>query len=190
MFNAKKATDMAIHLLKKAGGKDNTSYFKILKLMYLAERESILCFAEPMCGDDMYSLPHGPILSKTADFMRGMIQASEWCEMIRPDGQYALALVDPNTRGYRKLSRADKKILDDIWETQKNRTWTEMRDWTHKNCPEWDKSLEDKDCHYRRSPISMDKLLTSVGIVDEKDVEATLRHLDFVDSFAQATKHW
>lgn len=190
MFNAKKATDMAIHLLKKTGGKDSTSYFKILKLMYLAERESIRRFAEPMCGDDMFSLEHGPILSKTADLMRGIIDSAVWRDMIRPDGRYNLALVEPETRGYRKLSRADRSILDEVWETHKERNWWEMRNWTHENCPEWDNTLEDRNCSYRRSPIGMRNLLAAVGITEEKDVEATLRHLEQVDAFEKATLHW
>lgn len=181
MFNARKATDMAIHLLKKTGGIDSYNYTKIMKLMYLAERESYRLYHEPMCGDDVYSLPHGPVLSKVADFMRGNIQADEWRDYIRRDG-YDIYLIDDNTTGHRQLSRADKAILDEQWEKHQDKTWGQMCEWTHENCPEWDKAVEDEATPYRRSAIGVQSLLKAVGVSDN-DMAGALRSVAHADSF-------
>lgn len=188
MFNAKKATDMAIHLLKKTGGVDNNNYTKILKLMYLAERESYARYAEPMCGDDMYSLPYGPVLSKTTDFMRGNIHATEWCDMITAQG-YCLKLKDPQTRGYKKLSRADKHILDEQWEIHKNRTWQELCEWTHEHCPEWDKSVNMPSTAYKRTPINIPELLRAVGVQND-ELNSVIENIEEAHDFNRITSHW
>lgn len=174
MFNVKKATDMAIYLLKKNEADeaiDGTNYTKLLKLMYLAERESYSRYAEPMCGDDLFSLPQGPILSKVLNFMRREIQDTRWTSLIDTKG-YNLVLKAPNTKGYKQLSRAEKSILDTLWDAHKNKTYKQMCDWTHTHCSEWE-DVNKATFPGKQDPISVRKLMKNAGV---KNVDAALKH--------------
>lgn len=176
MFNAKIATDMAIYLLQKADGPNPQSYLKILHMMYLAERENIRLHAEHMCGDDRFSTPDGPILSKTLDLIEGRLPLPLWQEYIYSEAGETIALKEPATQGYRLLSRADKQILNDVWEAHKSKTWQEMRDWMKANCSEWDKRA-DIEGFPNRIAIGLDTLLNAFGLSEEKQA-AVIIHFE------------
>ena len=64
-FREDKATQAAARLLRHAGGR--MEYLKLIKLLYLAERESLVTLGSPLTYDACWSLPYGPILSATLD---------------------------------------------------------------------------------------------------------------------------
>ena len=49
LFNERRTAQVAAYLLHRAGGR--LPLLKFMKLMYLAERESLRVFGEPICGD-------------------------------------------------------------------------------------------------------------------------------------------
>ena len=53
------------------------SHLKLMKLLYLADRESMRLYGEPISQDRMVSMPHGPVLSQTYDLMSGCSPSSE-----------------------------------------------------------------------------------------------------------------
>ena len=74
-FNERKAAQMASYFLMRRGGK--MSHLKLMKLLYLSDREAMSKFEHPISGDRMVSLPHGPVLSMTLDYMDGNIESSK-----------------------------------------------------------------------------------------------------------------
>ena len=46
LFNERRTAQVGVYLLLRAGG-----HLPLLKLMYLAERESLRVFDEPICSD-------------------------------------------------------------------------------------------------------------------------------------------
>ena len=56
------------HLLTKGGGR--LHIISLMKLLYLAERESLRVFSKPICGDTYVSMEHGPVLSQVYDFVK------------------------------------------------------------------------------------------------------------------------
>src|SRR6185369_16428888 len=60
---------MAALFLKLRGGK--MSYIKLLKLMYIVDRESLARFGRPVSYDSFSSMEHGPILSTTYNRIKG-----------------------------------------------------------------------------------------------------------------------
>ena len=62
-FNEQKVAQMAAFLL--ARGKGKMKYLKLLKLLYLADRESMKRNGHPISGDSYVSMDHGPVLSKS-----------------------------------------------------------------------------------------------------------------------------
>lgn len=65
MFNVRKATQVAAYLIWKRGG--TMSYLKLMKLMYLAEKDSLLRNEEFLTGSKLVSMPRGPVLSSVYD---------------------------------------------------------------------------------------------------------------------------
>jgi uncharacterized phage-associated protein len=67
MFNEFKVTQIAAFFLPKEGGE--MFLLKLMKLLYLSERESFARFECSISGDKFYSLPHGPVLSRTKELI-------------------------------------------------------------------------------------------------------------------------
>ncbi len=61
-FSPQKATQAAVYLVGRANGE--IKYLKLIKLLYLAERTTLLRFILSITGDQFYSLKFGPVLSK------------------------------------------------------------------------------------------------------------------------------
>ena len=96
-FNVKKAAQ-ATALLMRQPGKDNRNYYKLIKLLYISERESLQETGRSITGDRTVAMPYGPVLSHVCDLIRGEDTRPEWTRCFktktRPD--YALELVlDP-----------------------------------------------------------------------------------------------
>src|SRR5207249_3792384 len=64
-FNERKATQAAAHLLRLRGG--SMSYLKLIKLLYLADREALLRWGRPISTDCYMAMDRGPVLSRVLD---------------------------------------------------------------------------------------------------------------------------
>ena len=142
LFNEKKAAQAAAYFLFRAGGP--LSVLKLMKLLYLAERRSFEKFGEPMIGDRLVSMPHGPVLSCTYNHMNGELPSVEggWDFWIADRAGHDLALRDPSSlrspeQDLLELSDADVGILSDIWDQFGGMDQWELREYTHDHCPEW-----------------------------------------------------
>ena len=82
LFNERKAAQAAAYLLCKAGGSLNV--LKLVKLMYLAERESLRRYGETITGDALVSMRNGPVLSATLDHINGLVPSCQdgWDSLI------------------------------------------------------------------------------------------------------------
>lgn len=162
-YNEKKAAQIAAFFISQDGGA--IGILKLMKLMYLAERESFQRYGEPMTGDKLCSMEHGPVLSTTYNHCNNMItsKAGGWESWIRDREDNMLSLkVDGNIIPLlTELSESDEEILQDIWAKFGAMTGSQLRNYTHKHCPEW----EDPDGS--SIPIKYSKLLSSIGYKDE-----------------------
>src|SRR5690242_6025860 len=66
-FNEKKATQAAAQFLRLANGRMN--YMKLIKLLYIADREALLRWGRPITTDVYFSMKHGPVLSEVLDLI-------------------------------------------------------------------------------------------------------------------------
>src|SRR6266550_2674945 len=112
-FNANKAAQAANKLLRWSGGERN--YMELVKLLYLADRESLLRLESPITGDRIMALPLGLVLSHVLDLIRWGPSNEEdapWFEAVSaPCGYDVKALGD---FGNDELSGAEEKILAEI----------------------------------------------------------------------------
>ena len=115
MFDIRKATHVAAYLLWKRGRR--MSSLKLMKMMYIAEKQFLLQYGERLTGDKMVSMPYGPVLSATYDCFMG--DREYWDSWIINPGNYDLALnssvkVDPADPldTFDELSVAEKTVLE------------------------------------------------------------------------------
>ena len=141
LFNEKKAAQVAAFFLIQA--KTSLEILKLMKLMYLAERGSFACYGEGMVGDRLVSMPHGPVLSITHNFMNGELTSSPggWDTWIADRAARMLTLSDAKSRAQiddlLELSDADIQMLETTWQQFGRMTAWQLRDYTHDHCPEW-----------------------------------------------------
>ena len=138
MYEEKAAQAAALFLLK-AGGP--MPHLKLMKLLYIADRESYRRHSSPITGDEMVSMPHGPVLSHTLDLMKGAASSAPdgWSRYVCRVNQHAVTLADGVTweTFLGKLSRGDRWVIDEVWERYGRMSQWELRDLTHE-FPEWE----------------------------------------------------
>jgi uncharacterized phage-associated protein len=163
-FSEEKATQVAARLLKLRGGR--MSHLKLIKLLYLAERESLTRFGAPLTYDTYVSMPHGPVLSATLDRINEheIYQGGYWDSYITPkiDHEVSLRALDavPNDQ----LSPAEEALIDDVYRRYGHLGRWELVKLTH-TLPEW------TDPQGSSLPIRPEDILLSEGYSEEDIAE-------------------
>ena len=137
-FNPRKAAQVTAFFALKNGGKINI--LKAAKLIYLADRNSMLAREYPITGDNFVSMPFGPVNTYTYSYMNGAAPNRQemWAEFIGPRWGNDLPLSQKiEVAQLDELSRSDLKIINDTWDKFKDIDRFELAEWTHKFCPEW-----------------------------------------------------
>lgn len=171
MFSASKAAQLAAFFVGQQGG--TMPVLKLMKLMYLADRESMHVHGEPISYDYMVSMPHGPVLSRVYDLASGSASpeaAANWEEWVSDKENHCVSLARAFTRDdLDQLSDADIAIADAVWQRFGHMGRWQIRDWTHDNCPEW------KDPRGSSMPIRDEDLLRVLGKSEAAAQELALR---------------
>ena len=110
-FDTIKVTQAAGFLLKRHNGFITRN--RLLKLLYIADRELIQQTRRPLTGDKPLAMDHGPVLSRTYDLLKGETLGYEfWDRYIQQVAPYTHRLVgDP---GIGKLSKLELAKLDEV----------------------------------------------------------------------------
>lgn len=164
MFNEQKAAQIAAWFLAQAGGA--MPHLKLMKLMYLADREAMRSHGFPMTGDHFVSMPHGPVLSNTLSHIDDEAPSAPdgWDSWISDKANYEVALVrEASLEALDYLSRADLQVLAAIWGKFGHMSKYQIRDYTHNplNCPEW------KDPKGSSHPIHYQTVFEALGFSPE-----------------------
>src|SRR5713226_8143279 len=88
-FNERKATAAAALLLDREGG--SMDYMRLIKLLYLAEREGLKRLGHALVGDTYYALDQGPIASRVLDLCKNP-SSGPWADQITRTGRWAVRL--------------------------------------------------------------------------------------------------
>jgi uncharacterized phage-associated protein len=172
--NAEKATDAVARLIQKSG--KNADYLRLVKLIYLADRKSILERGMPIVGGKFYSMRKGPANGDIMDFVKCR-NAPRWKELIAPLSGHSLSILSEPDCG--SLSESEIQILDSVVDQHSDKTTEELVQWCHKNCPEY------KHVMWGRKEIGVEAILSAEGksaesiarIVSEGMALAELDHL-------------
>lgn len=167
MFNEIKIAQMAAFFLGQTSER-TMPHLKLMKLLYLSDREAVRILGWPMSGDGLVSMPHGPVLSQTLNLMDGDVESQPggWEEWISDKENHELSLRKPlDLSSLDELAPAEIDVLKKVWSVFGTMGKWEIRDWTHNHCPEWD---DPRGSSY---PIHYDALARAVGFDDDSAAE-------------------
>lgn len=139
-------------IIQKSGGE--VDYLRAMKLIYLADRESIVKRGIPIIGGRYYSMPKGPTIGNVMNFVTQR-NAPRWKELIAARVGNQISLVSNPKCEF--LSESEIQILDEVVKEHRNRTTEELVKWCHAHCPEY------KHVKVGRQTISVEEILKAEG---------------------------
>jgi len=171
-FNPIKSAQAGAILLKASGG-DMDKYLWI-KMLYLADRESLVRWEEPITGDTPSSLPYGPVLSIIYDLTKGDCPnlREYWSKFISDADQETNRVQLKDDPGVEELSKAEVDILQSIFNKFNKYTWKQMRDYCH-SLPEYE------DVGTGSKPLPFEKIFAAVGRNEAEIRETEKRNIGF-----------
>lgn len=133
-FRENKVTEAAALFLKYRGGKMH--HLKLMKLLYLAEREALVRWGRPIVYDSYVSMKLGPVLSQTYSLFMGESRESGiWGKAISSPSNYEVTILeDP---GVKSLSKAEEELIKEIFEKYGSMDRWSISDLSH-DLPEWE----------------------------------------------------
>lgn len=148
------------------------NHMKLVKLLYLLDREALIRYGRPVTYDTWVSMTHGPVLSLTLDRINGQVEpghATYWNKYISPRENHEVRLID--NPGVGQLSRAETELVDSIFATYGALNQWQLRDYCHEKLAEW------QDPDGSAIPITVAEILRAAGY-DEDDVREVEGALD------------
>ena len=182
-LDVKKAIQ-AIGVLFRADGVKRMNYMRLLKLLYVADRESLAETGRPITGGPVLAMPRGPVLEHVFALIRGQhLEMPMWDTFLRKE-RYDLEIVnDPDVGA---LSKYEIRKLQEIAEKHANDDEWEMVRLTHQ-LPEWIKNNPGASS----KPIPLTDILEALGkgdeaaeIMEEADQLSRVRNLLAIDQRA------
>jgi uncharacterized phage-associated protein len=173
-FNEKKTTQVAVLFIQKHGGEVN--YTKLIKLLYLTDREALSHWGRPLTGDSYVSMPNGPVLSKTYDLINYAPDSdneSYWYKFISKN-IYDVSLISESATD--ELSEREMNLIEQIYQQYKDKDWKQMIDICHKCCPEWEHPGDTS------IPIRVEDIL--------KELKKTEKEIEMIDEEVSNLKYF
>ena len=160
-FNRARALQAASLLVRLEGGRMN--YTKLLKVLYLADRRSLVETGTPITGDRVVNMKNGPVLRELYSLIKGSSANGEAWRAIFERVDYDLCLrSDP---GRDDLSEYDMDLLVALSEEYRSWSYSKMIDLVHQ-LPEWREPPAGKS-----TPLSAQEILVGAG-VSADEIEA------------------
>ncbi|HEY1720037.1 MAG TPA: Panacea domain-containing protein [Magnetospirillaceae bacterium] len=153
-FKVRKAAQVVAYFAIAEGGSINV--LKLIKLIYLSDRRFIEKYDCPILNDRFVSMPRGPVNSMTLNYVSGIAgDRDEWKKFISDRAKHSVGVANSRIKksDLDELSKAEKKVLAEIWDRFGERDGFWLEEYTHKHCPEW----EDPDGS--SEPIPYERIL-------------------------------
>ena len=165
-FDEQKVTEAAAFLLELRGG--CMHYIKLLKLLYIADRQAFFEWGTPISNDNYVSMDNGPVLSQTYNLIKD--GGRFWSEYISaPFRDYEVELSTPLQRK-RRLSLAEEETLRNVFETYGHLNRWRIVDIMH-TLPEW------KNPGGSSIPISINDILHALN-EPEENIQAIISEIE------------
>ena len=123
-FDAEKALHAMAYVVRALG---HVEKVKLMKLLYIADKEHFLEHGYPIAGDSQSAMPHGPVPSNTLDVLNGESLQDVFAILHQDDNTITLRHYPDKSR----LTEDDERTLDRVLvEHGGKQTWT-LRNETH-----------------------------------------------------------
>jgi uncharacterized phage-associated protein len=158
-FDLSKAIQAVAFLLKQTEN-NAKNYTWLLKLLYVADVESIKESGYPITGDEPHAMESGPVLSRIYDHIKGE-EKDEWQKYFGREGYDIKLQEDP---GEGDLCPYEMEKLKELWERHKEKSLGEMIDLTHQ-FKEYKRN--EPSCN-TSTPIPLSDILDRVDLSDQE----------------------
>jgi uncharacterized phage-associated protein len=136
VFDISKSIAATAYLCSLHGG--NLTVLFLVKMLYLADRKALIKWQRPITGDRFCSLPHGPIVSRIYDLMRGRVPGEDqvlWYRMFnRRQGNDISLIGEPDVD---PLSQRELDVLKEAFDEIEAIPRGQLVDVLHARLPEW-----------------------------------------------------
>jgi uncharacterized phage-associated protein len=138
------------------------SRLRLLKLLYIADRECLAESLRPITGDRPVAMNHGPVLSRTYNLIKSQdIDSPLWDRFIQPHGPQDLRLIE--NPGVGKLSQFEIDKLQSTSERHRSMNDYDIALETHEFA-EWKRNQPDRPRSSK--PIPLADLFSELGLAD------------------------
>ncbi len=171
-FNELKSAQAASLLISLHGGELN--YMVLIKLLYLADRQTLLEHGYTITGDSFVSMPRGPVLSRIYDLITvGRYKTiTPWFRYISEPKNYKVRHAEHAPSRRDELSKYETRVLQEIYKKYEAMDKWDLVDLMH-TLPEWE------DPKGSSLPIDPQNILRLEGIAPEK-IEQFISHAEEV----------
>jgi uncharacterized phage-associated protein len=177
-FNERKATEAAARLLELRGGR--MSYLKLIKLLYLVDREALLRWGRPVTTDRYVSMDRGPVVSRIYELIREEPSPDAeafWRQHISTEN-WDVVLIRRPAAG--ELSNAEGSLIAEIFGKYGGMSRWELVELAHA-LPEWiDPEGGAFPIEYRDILNAGRKTQAEIAVIEEE-----LRNLATVESLSR-----
>jgi uncharacterized phage-associated protein len=147
----------AIGVLFRSDHVNRMSYLRLLKLLYIADRESMAETGWPITRDRAVAMDNGPVLSQTYDLIMGRhVGAPLWSSFFRKAHYWLEKVSEPDVG---RLSKYEITKLQQVAQRHEDRTEWDMVEITHE-FSEWKKNKPEPNS---MKPIPFEDILEAVG---------------------------
>lgn len=165
-YNARQAAQVITYFALKNDSR-KISVLKVVKLVYLSDRESLAKFGFPILTERRVSMKHGPVNSQTYNNIKQdpkrAVDLDEWSKFLTAVSDKKIGVRSGISRdALDELSSADISILDEVWDKFGHMTPSQLRRWTHDNCPEYE------EVEFGSKTIELRRLVGKVGLTREQ----------------------
>ena len=176
-FRSRKAAQSCAYFTNRSRG--TIEKLKLIKLIYLAERQFLSAYHHPMLFDEFYSLPHGPVCSSTLNGINNVIHEALWDEYIARNGNIVVAVQPVEREDLDHISDVEMEVLDEVWQEFSGMTASQIRNHIQENCPEC--TGADKG----RISISYRQIFDALGEEDASQIAEDISELVKLESILE-----
>lgn len=160
-FGTRKIVEAIAALLRSSASR-RMGCLRLLKLLYIADRESLRETGRPIVGTKPVAMEYGPVHSEAYDLIKGSHWGEEsWAEFIRKDGHEVELTKDP---GVLTLSRYEIGKLTETAAKYREMEEFDLVRLTHE-FPEWKANYREGTS----TPIPMEDIIEAVGRAEDRD---------------------
>ena len=144
-------------------------YIKLIKLLYLADREALIRWGLPFTTDRHVSMDHGPVVSRILNLITEDRPKPVWSKYISaPLGEYEVRLL--NEAPTDLLSKAEEALMVEIFEAYGHRNRWDLIDNVMHKLPEW------RNPNGSSVPITIREILEAEG-EEDSDIRAVVKEI-------------